>query len=135
MTDAASDPLARQRTLILGLLVLLAAGAWGVLVWQASMPGMPTMGPEVGTTLFLALWVVMMVAMMFPTAAPMILLFHRIQAKRRSGGQAFVATWVFVAAYLALWSAAGVVAYLAALAGEALLRQAGLSAETTTRIG
>ena len=85
--------------------------------------------------LFLALWVVMMVAMMFPTAAPMILLFHRIQAKRRSSGQAFVATWVFIAAYLALWSATGVVAWLAALAGEALLRQAGVPTETIARIG
>src|SRR5436190_22580371 len=135
MTTTATDPLARQRNLILGLLVLLAAVAWGLLVWQATMPGMAAMGAEVGAALFLALWVVMMVAMMFPTAAPMILLFHRIQAKRRSTGQAFVATWIFVAAYLALWSGAGVVAYLAALAGEALLRQAGVTAETTARIG
>jgi predicted metal-binding membrane protein len=135
MANVATDPLAPQRNLILGLLILLAVAAWGVLVWQGSMPGMLAMGPEVGALLFLALWVVMMVAMMFPTAAPMILLFHRIQAKRRSAGQAFIATWIFVLAYLALWSAAGVVAFIAALAGEALLRRAGLSPEMTARIG
>lgn len=137
MTADASDPLARQRSLILGLLILLAAAAWGVLLCQASIPGMVAMGASMGgaAPLFLAVWVVMMVAMMFPTAAPMILLFHRVQAKRRTSGQAFVATWIFVAAYLALWAAAGVVAYLAAIAGEALLARAGLPAEGVARIG
>jgi predicted metal-binding membrane protein len=41
----------------------------------------------------------MMVAMMFPTAAPMILTFHRVQASKRQRGEAFVSSWVFVAAY------------------------------------
>jgi len=50
--------------------------------------------------LFLTIWVVMMVAMMFPTAAPMILTFHKVQASKRQRGEAFVATWVFVAAYM-----------------------------------
>ena len=37
--------------------------------------------PPIGlrAALFLASWVIMMVAMMFPTAAPMILAFHRVQ--------------------------------------------------------
>ena len=42
----------------------------------------------------------MMIAMMFPTAAPMILAFHTVQARKRARGEAFVATWVFVAAYV-----------------------------------
>jgi hypothetical protein len=56
--------------------------------------------------LFLAIWVTMMVAMMFPTAAPMILTFHKVQAGKRQRGEAFVSTWIFVAAYLcvgAVW--------------------------------
>ena len=39
----------------------------------------------------------MMAAMMFPTAAPMILTFHKVQAGKRQRGYAFVSTWVFVA--------------------------------------
>ncbi|MPZ24363.1 MAG: DUF2182 domain-containing protein [Dehalococcoidia bacterium] len=75
-----------------------------------------TMGME--APLFLATWVVMMVAMMFPTAAPMVLLFNRVHSQRRERGRAFVPTWVFVAGYLVVWSAFGVVAYAGALLGE-----------------
>ena len=62
--------------------------------------------------LFLAIWVAMMVAMMFPTAAPMILTFHQVQAGKRARGGAFVATWVFVAGYMLVWTLAGVAAYV-----------------------
>src|SRR3712207_6130499 len=79
--------LAAQRNALLGLLLVLAAAAWALLLaWRRSDPGMdmamasPTMGLR--APLFLAVWVTMMVAMMFPTAAPMILVFHRMQAGR-----------------------------------------------------
>ena len=45
---------------------------------------------------FLALWVIMMAAMMFPTAAPVILTFHKVQADKRENGDAFVSIWVFI---------------------------------------
>jgi predicted metal-binding membrane protein len=67
-------------------------------------------------TLFIAIWVVMMVAMMFPTAAPMILAFHRVQIGKHQSDDAFVSAWAFVAAYLLVWMLAGVAAY-AAVAG------------------
>src|ERR1700736_537848 len=76
----------RERTLILALLLMLAAASWALLIWQSrTMNGMGlTMG--MGAALFLAIWVVMMIAMMFPTDAPMILVFARVQRDRRSGG-------------------------------------------------
>ena len=60
--------LPRQRNLILGALLLLAAGAWAVLFRQAAMSDGMTMGargPTMGLAapLFLAIWVLMMVAM------------------------------------------------------------------------
>ncbi len=70
--------LTRERNLILGLLLILAVGAWGVLIQQQStMSDTQAMSPtmETGALLFITIWVVMMVAMMFPTAAPMILMF------------------------------------------------------------
>lgn len=60
---------------------------------------------------YVGIWVTMMAAMMLPSAAPMVLLFSRISAERARRGQTFVPTWVFVAGYLAVWTAYGLAAY------------------------
>lgn len=104
---ASSYPLPRERNLILGSLLLLAAAAWALLIWQAAVTDDEmslTMG--IGAPLWIALWVAMMVAIMFPTAAPMILMFARIHAKRAERGQTFVPTWVFAGSYLIVWALA-----------------------------
>jgi predicted metal-binding membrane protein len=139
MGSTGTDPLTVQRNVILGLLLALAAASWALLIWQGAGAGMgmamasSTMGMR--APLFLAIWVVMMVAMMFPTAAPMILTFHKVQASKRQRGEAFVATWVFVAAYMSVWTLSGVVAYAGALAAEAVATRAALQAATAARIG
>jgi predicted metal-binding membrane protein len=139
MDEAQTNPLSVQRNVILGLLLALAAGAWVLLVWQSANADMdmtmasPTMGLR--APLFLAIWVAMMVAMMFPTAAPMILTFHKVQAGKRQRGDAFVSTWVFVAAYILVWALAGLAAYAGALAAEAIAVRAALSPATSARIG
>ncbi len=138
MEHAEVDPLSRQRNIILALLLALAALCWALLVWQrVAAEGMsmasPTMGVE--APLFLAIWFIMMVAMMFPTAAPMVLTFHHVQAGKRRRGESFVATWVFVAAYLLVWTLAGVVAYIGAVVAEELAAAAALSPATAARIG
>jgi len=139
MDRAQTDPISFQRNIILGLLLALAAAAWAALVWQRAGAGSDmvmdsaTMGLR--APLFLAIWVVMMVAMMFPTAAPMILAFHKVQAGKRRRGEAFVSTWVFVAAYLLVWTLAGVAAYAGALASEAVAARTALSPATAARVG
>lgn len=127
--------LTTERNLILVSLLVLAAAAWGLLVLQAQMPmaATPTAGME--APLFLAMWVAMMVAIMFPTAAPMILTFATVQKGKREKGQAFVPTWVFIAAYLLVWTAFGVLAYGAAAAAEALAAQSVWLIENGGRIG
>ncbi len=139
MERAGTDLLSLQRNVILGLLLGVAAIAWAWLVWLGSgaggdmAMGSPTMGMR--APLFLAMWVVMMVAMMFPTAAPMILAFHRVQAGKRQRGEAFVATWVFVAAYMLVWALSGIPAYAGALAAEAVSARWMLAPATAARIG
>lgn len=139
MDDAQANSLSVQRNIILGLLLALAAAAWAVLVWQSGgtntdmVMNSITMGLR--APLFLTIWVVMMVAMMFPTAAPMILTFHKVQAGKSQRGEVFVSTWVFVAAYILVWTLAGVAAYACALAAEALAVRAALSPVTAARIG
>jgi predicted metal-binding membrane protein len=85
--------------------LLLAASlvAWIVLVER--MRGMDA-GP--GTDLgglgwYLGIWVTMLAAMMLPSAAPMTLMFARVSGTARTG--------IFVAGYLAAWTAYGLLAY------------------------
>lgn len=104
------------------MLLTLSAAAWVLLIWQAnnlagSMSGL-TMG--MSATLFIALWIAMMVAMMFPSAAPMVLTFARISRAKREQGRAFVPTWVFVGAYLMMWTLFGVIAYAGAVAADSI---------------
>jgi predicted metal-binding membrane protein len=137
MTNTGTPPLLVQRNIILALLIAIAAAAWGVLVWQQMNMGMAMNSPTMGmrAPLFLAIWVVMMVAMMFPSAAPMILTFHQVQAGRRARSQTFVSTWVFVAAYMVVWALSGVLAYAGAVGVEAIAAHAELSGPTVARIG
>ncbi len=129
MASTTAPALPRQHRLILIILLLLAGLAWALLFWQARALDVDmAMDQSAGTALtmgmsaplFLAMWVTMMVAMMFPTAAPMILTFAQIAAGKRRRGQPYVPTWVFVAGYLAMWTGFGLVAYGAALGAQAL---------------
>ena len=130
-----------QRYIILALLIAIAAAAWTLLVRQQT--GMDadmamdiyalTMGMR--APLFLAVWMIMMIAMMFPTAAPMILTFHQVQAGKRGRGETFVSSWVFVAGYMLVWGVMGVIAFAGAAGAEMLAGRVGLSTAAAARIG
>jgi len=98
---------------LLGLLVLLALIGWAVT--DERMHGMDAgPGTDLGTLgFFITTWVVMMSAMMFPSIAPMVLMYARMETGRRERGQSAPAgaTVVFVGGYLITWAAAGLVGY------------------------
>lgn len=108
--------LERRATLTtVGVLLLLAALAWWLTIDRArAMAEMADMGMEQQLTagVFMAMWVTMMVAMMFPTVAPIVLL-HRMVMRRSTAGPG--RTTAFVAGYLMAWSAAGLVPLAALL--------------------
>src|SRR5438477_1739403 len=139
MTTANSYPFPRERKLILGVLLILAAASWAVLIWQATAMNSQAMGMGLtmgmSTGLFMVIWVVMMIAMMFPTAAPMILMFTTVYAGKRQKSQAFVPTWVFVSAYLLIWTLFGLVAYPLALLAERVAGQSMWLMTNAPRIG
>jgi predicted metal-binding membrane protein len=139
MDSTLAEPLSVQQKVILGMLLALAGAAWVALVWQGQSAGMTTatgaLTMRLCAPLFLAIWVLMMVAMMFPTAAPMILTFHRIQVDRGKSGGSFVSTLVFVAGYLLVWTLAGIAAYSGTLAAEMIAVGAALSPAAEARIG
>ncbi len=68
---------------------------------------------DMSAILFMTMWVTMMVAMMFPTVAPIVLL-HRMVVRRRGEGAA--PTVAFVSGYLVLWASVGVVPLVALVA-------------------
>jgi predicted metal-binding membrane protein len=93
------------------LVVLAVAGvAWAAMVHHSrSMAGMEGMAMGLGPIeSFAAMWVVMMAAMMLPSAIPVVVEFARA-AERRAGWQ--VATGVLTATYLGVWLVFGVVCY------------------------
>jgi predicted metal-binding membrane protein len=124
----------RDRRIVIACLALLCALAWwwlwrmswapasaspGAMSGMAGMPGMAR-APEVWSLAYLGptflMWAIMMVAMMLPSAAPMIL-FHGAVG-RKAGGGGDRATLMFALAYLLLWTA---FAGLAAIAQAALV--------------
>jgi predicted metal-binding membrane protein len=58
--------------------------------------------PDYAALMF-AMWWVMMAAMMLPSAAPMLLLFARVNRGERAGGRSYAPTGIFAAGYLAAW--------------------------------
>jgi predicted metal-binding membrane protein len=94
-----------RRGLVVLLFALAAVGWW----WSASrMRGMDD-GPWTalgGFAWFLALWVVMMAAMMFPSVSPTVALYSRATRQR-----SWFLPLLFAAGYLVSWAAAGVLAF------------------------
>jgi len=95
--------------------VLLGAALATWIVTVQRMRGMDA-GPGSdlgGLGWYLGVWVTMMAAMMLPSAAPMVLLFHRVAREREKRRQPFVPTWVFLLGYFAVWTLYGLAAYAA----------------------
>ncbi len=130
--------LRRDRMVIVGSVTLVIIGAWVWLVlgagtgmspmnmsrslWPRSletdggMSGMtpppamsPMWTPSYAAVMF-AMWWVMMVAMMLPGAAPLLLLFARVNRSEKGRGRPYVPTGLFAAGYLAVWGAFSLIA-------------------------
>lgn len=113
--------LKRDRAAVIVSLVAVVALAWLYLLNMAldmdGMGGLASMGDMAGGeamvqmkpwtavdfVLMAVMWAVMMVAMMLPSAAPMLLLFAAINRKRRQGGQPYVPTGAFALGYVIVW--------------------------------
>jgi len=110
---------------VLSVLLVLAAAGWVLVLWQAAAMDTShamsldlTMG--MAAPLFLVMWIAMMVGMMFPASAPMVLAFAHTQTHKRNEGAAYIPTWLFVAPYVAVWTAFGAIGYALAVGANAL---------------
>jgi predicted metal-binding membrane protein len=129
--------LRHDRTLVLAGLAGVIALAW---VWLLMGAGLhmdemdmgsgqimlmsPPWTPGYAATIFI-MWIVMMAAMMLPSAAPAILLVAAL-ARRRGQRHAIASSWQFALGYTAIWAAFSLVATGLQFA----LDRAGLLSET-----
>ena len=60
--------------------------------------------------LMFVMWWVMMIAMMLPSATPMVLLFAAMNRKQKESGNPYVPTTFFASAYLIVWASFSIVA-------------------------
>jgi len=119
-SDSLLESLVRRDRLVATLAIaLLTVLAWIYLLWLAGgMRGMPMEGatPSLrpwtiadGLTM-LVMWAVMMVAMMLPSASPMILLHATISRQQGSTGPAPSTTAMFACGYVLAWTGFSAVA-------------------------
>jgi predicted metal-binding membrane protein len=100
--------------LVVVLLALAGIGWWLTLDRMRGMDDGPWTG--LGTFgWFLATWVVMMAAMMFPSIAPTVALYSRMTRERSP-----LSPLLFTAGYLATWAAVGALAFAIALTGRSI---------------
>ena len=121
--SAAVEALARRdRLVIAGALILVTLLAWLYLLSGAGMDmdmeGMDMnmvmpmdWTPGYALVMFL-MWWIMMIAMMLPSAAPMILLFALVNRRSRARGASYVPTAFFASGYLIAWGGFSLVATL-----------------------
>ncbi|MGA7271894.1 MAG: DUF2182 domain-containing protein [Acidimicrobiia bacterium] len=117
MTTSASVTLGRARTAVVVALLGIAAASWAYLGLVAAQMGdmssvlaMPMTSawtpPQTG--LMVTMWVVMMAAMMLPSALPMVLSYDRVDRGSADGQGG--STPLFVAGYVVAWGAFAIAA-------------------------
>ncbi len=135
MAEAALETVLRRDRIVVGTaLAGLAALAWGYVLWLAAdmnMGGMdmtgfrmipaglgimaPANAPwrAIEFAFVFAMWAVMMVGMMAPSAAPMILMYARVGRQAAAEGTPFAATGWFAGGYFLGWIGFSLVATIA----------------------
>jgi predicted metal-binding membrane protein len=140
MSDHALEVvLRRDRAVIVAALIAVTGLAWAHVLWLAdnmAMGGMDMTGfrmipagmglmmpapapwQPIEFAFVFAMWVVMMIGMMTPSAAPMVLLYARVGRQAAMQGKPFAASGWFLGGYLLAWVAFALAATLAQWALE-----------------
>lgn len=114
--------LTRDRLFVGAALLFITVAAWSFVLWlvltmpsglpdtagmsmtrRAMMPGFTPWTPTHGLFVF-AMWAVMMIGMMTPSAAPMVLLYAQVARQARTLGRAFPPAAWFAGGYLLAWT-------------------------------
>ncbi len=143
-THTLESILKRDRTIVLVGLAGIVVLSWAYVVYLAwQMEGMdPGMAmPQIqswsGTDLLLMflMWAVMMVAMMVPSAAPMVLMFATVNRQRRARTAPYVPTAVFALGYVVVWAVFSLAATLTQWGLNEAALLSSMMRSTTTVLG
>jgi predicted metal-binding membrane protein len=157
MTDSTLEAvLRRDRFVVAGALGLIAALAWGYVLWLAAdmdmggmdmdgfrmIPaGMGIMAPAnapwkaIEFAFVFAMWTVMMVGMMTPSAVPMILMYARVGRQTQAHGRPLAATVWFATGYFLVWIGFALLATLVQWAFDRAVLLDFTMASTSTVVG
>ena len=109
--------LRRDGRVLAACILVVVILAWAYILSGAgmdmSMPGMvmaPMAWSPATALLMFAMWWIMMIAMMVPSAAPTVLLFSAISRKQAASGHPWVGAGIFLAGYLLVWAGFSLVA-------------------------
>ena len=111
----------RQAAVPWVVLLSLAGLAWAVTAQQARGMGIGPGTMGLALPLFLGMWVAMMAAMMFPSVAPVAILWTRSIARRSEGAERAMRMGTFVGGYLVAWTAYGGLAFAALIGTQHLV--------------
>jgi predicted metal-binding membrane protein len=158
-TTLLESMLRRDGFIVISALVIVIVAAW---IWillgvgtgmdtsmrtamQQPMPGgmgsmaMDVLMPAVWTPTYAALifsmWWIMMIAMMLPSAAPMLLLFARVNRREKAGRRPYVPTATFAAGYGGVWGVFSAIAAGLQWALEQLDLLSSMMASTSVWLG
>lgn len=145
--------LRRDRALVMGGLALVTVLAWAYLLGLAAtmddMSGTAMGATSVATSMspqlrawtgrdfvfMFLMWAVMMVAMMVPSASPMILLHAKVNRQQGDAGGAGLGTVAFTLGYLLAWTGFSAVATLLQWVLERLALLSPMMASTSVLLG
>lgn len=130
MIQTSAQAYRRDRWVVMAGIVLISLLSWAYLFMLAApaSPDFPVPAEHASHTAFhpppaawddsllvlsIVMWSVMMIAMMLPTATPMVLSFTRLQHQREAPSKAIRLTAWFSAGYLGTWIVVSVMAALA----------------------
>lgn len=145
-SEVADTVLRRDRIIVLSALAAITALSWVYVLSlisdmrnmemgaEMAMPQMQAWG-GVDFALTFSMWAVMMVAMMTPSAAPMILMFAGVNRRRREQQVSYVPTGVFLMGYLVVWAGFSVLATTAQWALHAVFLLSPMMALTSPVFG
>lgn len=141
-TSALEQVLRRDRLIIAIGIAAAVALSWGYLIAgagidmsMADMPMEPTPWSPAQALIMFAMWWVMMIAMMVPSATPMVLLFTAIKRKQGAAESPVVLAWLFLGGYLLIWAGFSLVAVTAQWGLERVGLLSQMMASTSNTLG
>lgn len=130
-----------QLAVALGLLTVASVSWWLSFGQQTGMMSMAAFPPDpIELTLFASSWTIGMIAMMFPTTIPMMLLFLHVGKAatpeiRAGGGPTMTKAGLFIGSYLFVWVMVGVIIYLALGVVSSFFPTGALTGAITSSLG